>query len=156
MFVVATGLLTISLPQYLETLDNKREHLKRVSRAIRLINVQAGLWINKNTETDATVGANDAGAIRYFGQRKTIDFIGLNNHGIAQRVISLRQAAERLDWMAVSTSWLRKKHPDMMSKESLSERLVLKKIISIEPEEYTVCDCPGQETKMIFKHNKNI
>ncbi len=36
-----------------------------------------------NTPEDAAVTVIDAGAIRYFGQRKTIDMVGLNKHELA-------------------------------------------------------------------------
>ncbi len=46
---------------------------------IDALNVTVGKLINNLTQPDAVLGTNDAGAIRYFGKRRTIDLVGLNN-----------------------------------------------------------------------------
>ncbi len=48
------------------------------------MNVDAGKWIAANTPEDALVATADAGAIRYFGVRRTIDLLGLNTHEVAR------------------------------------------------------------------------
>ncbi len=55
------------------------------ARNIADIDVASGIWINENTPLDATVMVADAGAIRYFGNRFTLDGIGLNSHGLIGR-----------------------------------------------------------------------
>jgi len=47
---------------------------------INEVNVAIGRWIDEHVGQDEAVLVNDAGAIRYFGKRKTIDLFGLNNH----------------------------------------------------------------------------
>jgi arabinofuranosyltransferase len=47
---------------------------------------QAGIWINENTRDDATIAVVDAGALAYYGNRKTIDILGLNDEHIAHSV----------------------------------------------------------------------
>jgi arabinofuranosyltransferase len=49
---------------------------------IEEMNVSMGEWINASLPKNAVIAVDDAGAIRYFGQRKTIDLTGLNNHWI--------------------------------------------------------------------------
>ena len=49
---------------------------------IEEMQVQIGHWINSNTAKDAVVATFDAGAIRYIGNRKTIDILALNTHDI--------------------------------------------------------------------------
>lgn len=44
------------------------------------VQVAMGRWVADNVAPSETVLVNDAGAIRYFGQRRTIDLIGLNTH----------------------------------------------------------------------------
>lgn len=39
-----------------------------------------GHWIHENVPEGATVAVNDAGATKYFGQRRTIDLMGTNFH----------------------------------------------------------------------------
>jgi arabinofuranosyltransferase len=45
--------------------------------------IQTGYWINANTEEDEIIAVVDAGAISYYGQRTTIDILGLNDVHIA-------------------------------------------------------------------------
>lgn len=46
--------------------------------------VTVGRWIDRNLRPDAIVGLNDAGAIAYYGQRQTVDLIGLTSAGYAR------------------------------------------------------------------------
>lgn len=45
--------------------------------------IQAGKWIRENTNSEDAIAVVDAGALAYYGERKTIDIIGLNNEVIA-------------------------------------------------------------------------
>ncbi|MBL8878586.1 MAG: hypothetical protein JNG88_05650 [Phycisphaerales bacterium] len=45
--------------------------------------VAIGHWVNNNVAPQKAVCVNDAGAIRYFGRRRTIDLVGLNAHELA-------------------------------------------------------------------------
>jgi len=47
---------------------------------INEVQVELGRWVNGNVPAGGTVAVNDAGAIRYFGERKTLDLGGLNRH----------------------------------------------------------------------------
>jgi hypothetical protein len=40
--------------------------------------VAIGHWVRTETAPDAVIATHDAGAIRYLGQRETIDVVGLN------------------------------------------------------------------------------
>jgi hypothetical protein len=46
--------------------------------------VAVGRWIDENLPRDAVVGMNDAGAIAYFGNRSTVDLVGLTSAGYAR------------------------------------------------------------------------
>jgi hypothetical protein len=46
--------------------------------------VRVGRWIDQNLPGSAIVGLNDAGAIAYYGDRSTIDMIGLTTAGFAR------------------------------------------------------------------------
>ena len=45
--------------------------------------VRAGHWVNDNTAPTATIAVVDAGAMAYYGNRPTIDILGLNDEHIA-------------------------------------------------------------------------
>jgi len=66
------GLITASSPvieQYAWNCQNINE-----------VQVELGQWVAENVPREGTVAVNDAGAIRYFGGRRTIDLGGLNRH----------------------------------------------------------------------------
>lgn len=46
--------------------------------------VAIGRWIDRSLPRDAIVGLNDAGAIAYYGNRHTVDLIGLTSAGYAR------------------------------------------------------------------------
>lgn len=65
-------------------------------RNIEEVQVAMGRWVAANVAPDEAVLVNDAGAIRYFGGRRTVDLIGLNTHEVLFEVPQgLRQAARR-------------------------------------------------------------
>ena len=61
---------------------------------INEIQVELGEWVSQNTPEDAILAVNDAGAVRYFGKRKTIDLLGLNS----QRVLFNPRLAGKLQF----------------------------------------------------------
>jgi hypothetical protein len=57
-----------------------RELLAWNSRNIEEIHVTLGRWVEKNTEPSDVIATRDAGAVRYYGGRHTLDLMGLNSH----------------------------------------------------------------------------
>lgn len=53
-------------------------HLHSDTRNINEVQRRLGLWLRDHVASDDWVASNDAGAIRYFSQRRTVDLIGLN------------------------------------------------------------------------------
>ncbi len=78
--------------------------------------ITIGRWIRTNLPPDARVGINDAGAMRYYGERPTVDLIGLTTNGLAlptrNGMGSLYEALERMpadkrpDYFSIYPSWL--------------------------------------------------
>lgn len=141
--------LVAAVPFYLDSFEDRRGHLAADSRVITKMNVEVGRWINANTPIDSTVGVNDAGAIRYFGKRRTIDLLGLNNWPIAFRKVSKQAALLQADWLAIFPVLLQQKAFRNTIVENFDPRLQL----AIPPQEYTICDCPLQ-TKIILLQKK--
>ncbi len=143
--VIALTIVTliISLSSFYKSFLDRKKHLSSDSRAIYLLNVQAGKWIAKNTSPDAIIGVNDAGAIRYFGKRETIDLMGLNNSDIAFRRKTPDQIVKRLNWLVIFPSWFQGSNIFNFFEE--------RKLFHIPLTEYTVCNCPGQTTIVIYK-----
>jgi hypothetical protein len=148
---IAAGALTmvfvaISAPQFRRTMLDRRSHMATDSRAIAIINVQMGTWIHENTPPDAVVGVNDSGAIRYFGERKTIDLIGLNNSEIAFGRLSMQDAARRCDWLAVFPGCF---PPEVL--QVFRNEFDLRKVIEIPLEEYTICLAKEQTVEIAMQ-----
>jgi hypothetical protein len=137
--------LVFSFSSFSRSFEDRRMHLASDSRVIHLINVSAGQWIKKNTSPDSKVGVNDSGAIRYFGDRFTVDLIGLNNSEIAFGEKKGETIFKDIDWLAIFPSWF----PELRS--FISERFVPKKVFSVPLEEFTICQFPGQSRKVLFK-----
>jgi arabinofuranosyltransferase len=143
--VCGIALLLWEIPQFVETLEERRHRMTTDSRAIALINVATGEWIAQHTPRHILLGANDAGAVRYFGNRRTIDLVGLNHSEILfnpqKREEYLR---ERLDWVAIFPKWFtRYKHA--------LEQYEIVQAFKIPRREYTICNCPGQTKNIIAK-----
>lgn len=70
-------------------------------RNIDEVQVELGRAIDRGFPQNAVVGTVDAGAIKYFGKRKTIDLIGLNTPDV------LRDMAVRLDAVVLMPAWIK-------------------------------------------------
>jgi len=57
------------------------------------VQVVIARWVAANTPEDAGIVVNDAGALRYIGQRRTTDLMGLNCHALAHNRGRLREVS---------------------------------------------------------------
>jgi hypothetical protein len=137
----------LGLPRLAASLEERRSRLASDSRAIHLLNVQAGEWIRDHTPADARVGVNDAGAIRFFGGRWTVDLIGLNE---AARAFHTGAAAEDMDWLAIFPT-LPTLRPTSRSGWPSFGDFDARQTFAIPPEQYTNCVCPAQSRIVIYE-----
>ncbi len=121
------------IPAFSASFAERRNRLASDSRNIAILNVQMGKWIAQHTPPDAVIGVNDAGALRYFGQRRTLDLVGLNNADIAFGKLTFDDAVSRCDWLAVFPSWF---------PAELFKGYKLRFETSVPAEEYTICNAP--------------
>ena len=142
--------LIYSSPLFAKSFFDRRTHLASDSRATHLINVQTGQWIKENTPLSATIGVNDAGAIRYFGKRRTIDLLGLNSADIAFGKIRFDAIFYEIEWLAIFPLWFEGNMTNFIEKH-----FEKRKVFHIPLEEYTICNCPSQTTKVIYKKKKS-
>ncbi|WP_199430807.1 hypothetical protein [Qaidamihabitans albus] len=77
MLVVALLFSLLALPAWAVKLG-------RQAATIRDTDVSVGAWISGNLPPDAVVAVKDVGAIAYFGERRTVDLIGLTTNGFAE------------------------------------------------------------------------
>lgn len=135
-------LLLLCLPHFAMAATAWRTRLISDCRAIHLITVQAGKWIDENTPKDAVVAVNDAGATRYFGKRKTIDLMGLNCADLAFSTVK-KENHGIVDYLAITPTWFVGK--------GLYDEFPECTHFAIPPEEYTITPNKGQREIVIFK-----
>ncbi len=143
--VVGACALLLAFPSVAASFAERRTRFASDARAIRRINVEPGEWIRDHTEAGATIGVGDAGAIRYFGERRTIDLYGLNYAEIAFRSRSEAAIVAEVDWMAIFPDYFRGWQP--------LEPFLPVKVFEIPRDDYTICDCPGQTRKVIYRRS---
>lgn len=97
---------------------------------IREMQVQLGEWVKENTPENATIYVNDAGAIKYFGERYTVDIVGLNNH----QWLFTKEVERKADYLIVFP-WIL----------SPAQKKQYSPIYSVKSKNYTICQCPQEE-----------
>ena len=83
-----------------------KQRFSRECAHVEALNVAAGEWIAENTDRRAVVATHDAGAIRFFGDRRTLDIFGNQSHALL--------AAERRGPEA-ARQWLLAQKPDVLA-----------------------------------------
>ena len=135
------------VPEFSASFVARRDRLASDSRVIALINVAMGQWIRDHAPADAVVGVIDAGAIRYFGERETVDLIGLNNAALAFGHSSLTAEVARCDWLAIFPAFL-EFHPELAW---VRQDYLPRHVTSVPIEEYTVCAATWQARKIALQ-----
>lgn len=135
--------VSYGLPHFLESWKNRISRLETDGRSIDAINVAAGKWIHANTPPDAVVGVNDAGAIRFFGKRRTIDLWGLNNADIVFKRKTDAELFSESDYLAI--------FPAYFKGSKMFDYLEPVITFHIPVEDYTVCNCPENTTQVIYR-----
>ena len=145
------ALIIVTVPYALFSFSRQRYHLINDSKCMHILAVQPGLWINEHTTPDAVIALNDAGAIRYFGKRKTIDLVGLNNAKIAFSK-KRAQAIFSSNWVVVA--------PGCFDSPAVFKYLTPVTQFFVFPEQYTVCESKKQAVVVVYqvglKKEKNI
>lgn len=78
--VISLLLLLICFVEYPSQISTYKATYAWNCQNINEVQVEAGKWVKRSVAKDAAVFSIDAGAIKYFGERKTFDILGLNNH----------------------------------------------------------------------------
>jgi hypothetical protein len=102
--VITTALavaLAASLPLELASIGERARRFASDAHAVAELDIAPGEWLAAHTPADAVVAVNDAGAMRYFGQRTTIDLMGLNNADLAFHRIAPDALVAKVDFAAV-------------------------------------------------------
>jgi arabinofuranosyltransferase len=106
------------------------------------MNVRLGRWVNAHLAPDAIVAVNDAGAIRYFGRRTTIDLLGLNHHEVLMTSYPISNPLRTLGvgYLIVPPDLF----PGLLAKCRLVE------MGRTRAAHYTICDAP-QDLMVVYR-----
>lgn len=69
------------------------------SRNIHEVNVAAARWIDQHLPPSAVIGTLDAGAIRFFGNRRVVDLTGANTHSAIGQPLFDAAEEQRIDYL---------------------------------------------------------
>lgn len=141
--VIALLGLVLALPGLVGSIAERRQQLSSDGRAIRLVNVEPALWIRDNTPPDAVVGVIDAGASRYFGERHTIDMVGLNNSALVFGRTDPNALLARMDWLVAFR--------EVIEQPGLAALFETQRVFGVPEDEYTVCPCPDQARNFVAR-----
>ncbi len=122
-----------------------RGRLASDSRSVYMMNVRAGEWVKEYTSPEAVVGVSDAGAIRFFGERRVVDLGGLNSKEIAFKKVSVPEAAKKVDWLVLFA------YEYESLKKVLGEKFEVRKVFRMSLREYTIAKFPGQAVLLVLK-----
>jgi hypothetical protein len=116
-------------------------------RDINDMHVYLGKWVDKNVPENSTVALNDAGAIKYFGNREVLDIMGLNSNEML--LYKRLGEVETFEYLKVVKPDILIIFPDWFP--SMSKASVLSEVNRIEIEEYKVLDIyPSVESNQIM------
>jgi len=154
LLLVAAG---ITIGPYLSDIPSFSHTFSWNCRNINEVQVALGQWIDENAGQEEAVIVNDAGAIRYFGRRKTIDLLGLNNHKIlfsSSRGSSFRMDADKfLDLSRENNAYYLIIFP-AWARSLVFNKIFIKEyepLLFFESENYTIAPGKVQSRMFIFK-----
>jgi hypothetical protein len=113
----------------------------RNCRDVERMQVAAGRFVAAHAAPDDAVATNDAGAIRFFGERRTIDLIGLNSHAVLFGDARVVVAREQPRFVIVFPEW----YPPALRDPRF--RLVAR----FGSDDYSICDCPRQHELVVLE-----
>ncbi len=131
--ILVPGVL-VGIPTFARSFSERRLRCASDSRCIALLNVGAGNWVRENTPEAAIVAVNDAGAIRYFGDRRTIDLGGLNHADLAFGKTTIDSQIRKADWLVIFPEAFRR----TPFWEEIRSGFIPRCEIKVPPDEYTV------------------
>jgi hypothetical protein len=107
-------------------IDASSKHLHNDVRNINEVQRELGVWLNEHTSEADWIAASDAGAVRYFSERPTLDLLGLNTPELFWQAPEFAKE-HRVKAIVLIPSWLRFQNP--------ADLMIIRKT---ETEDYTV------------------
>jgi len=123
---------------------------------IEELQVRTAKWIAGNIPQGTTIAVSDAGAIRYFGNHRVIDLIGLNTHRLLSLTHAINDATDRSEENQVHLNdFWKNEHPDYFAvingwHEPLVSGYSFEKLCSFRIAHNTICG--GDEILILKPH----
>ncbi len=149
--IAAVTLAVLLFTKYPTTMARERSQFAWNCQNINEVQVEFGKWVKRTVPREAAVLVNDAGAIRYFGEHKTIDLGGLNNQqllfdlslwrDVSQKPESLVEYMRRqkADYFVAIPSWF----PVLLNDQGFGQRFVPVK--ELGSSRYTITSFPQSQ-----------
>lgn len=102
---------------------------------IEELNVAMAKWLRDNTPEGETIAVTDAGAARYFADRRIIDLVGLNDHRHLHREPGREREVLGIRILSTFPAWL----------PSLRDNPAWQVIHQTATARLTICNCPQSE-----------
>lgn len=100
-----------TIPGALATARREGARYGQSVRNIDAVQRAMGMYLNRHAPRRARVATVDAGAVRYFSQRRTVDIMGLNSPGLFWQGASWAEA-HPVSYFALMPAWFRPENPD--------------------------------------------
>jgi hypothetical protein len=141
--VLLTTIFVFVSTQLYASFQERRQRLSTDAKVIYELNERIGEWVANSTPVSSVIGANDAGAIKYLGNRQTIDVLGLNNHERLFKVKTMGELVDGMQWLAV--------FPVLLENSPFRDQFEAIEIFQVAPQEYTLCQCPEQRRMVVYR-----
>ena len=145
---LAAALLALPVATTVRQLGSLRAVYSWNCRNVEELQVRAARWIAANLPPEATVGVSDAGAMRYFGEHRIVDLVGLNSHRVTAVARALREASPGgEDERRLRASFWRLENPTFLAVTSAWHRGLLRgrplqRLATFRIEHNTICAAP--------------
>lgn len=142
--------LLITISTILKSIENYEKRIDLFvsdSKIIHAFNVDIGKWIASSTKESDVIAVTDAGGYKYFGKRKTIDLIGLNNYKALSHQNFVHDSLFYSDWL-ITYGHIYNIYDEVYG---ISSKYKVYAYVEVPYSEYTLCKCPQQTKMYIFK-----
>ncbi len=141
--VAAIGAIALAVGGLPSALRERAAAFAWNSQNIEEMNVALGHWVAAKLPGNAVVGVNDAGALRYFGMRRTVDLNGLNEHRLLHQdrdgfFRTFRDLG--VDYVVVFPWWFK----------DIEASIPMHLLYQLGSPHYTICDAP-QDVMLVGK-----
>jgi hypothetical protein len=102
---------------------------------IEEMNVAMARWLRDHTPANETIAVTDAGAARYFSDRRIIDLVGLNDHRTLHHDLERQREASSVRILCTFPAWM----------PALRDNPAWQVIHRTATDHLTICNCPQSE-----------